>query len=80
MLRNEVDEFRNNFFDKLIKEEREKERSLKLAQSKCPHKYDVEGFINENGYQQRTCSKCGHSTIKNIRVWRGTKHGKCSVQ
>jgi hypothetical protein len=80
MIRNEIDDFRNNFFDKLIKEEKEKEKALKHKQANCFHKYDVEGLINENGYQQCTCSKCGHSAIKNIKVWNATKNGKCSIQ
>jgi hypothetical protein len=80
MIRNEVDDFRNTFFDKLIKEEKEKERALKLKQSNCFHKYDVDGLINEHGYQQKSCSKCGYSTIKNIKVWNATENGSCSIQ
>jgi hypothetical protein len=77
---NEVDKFRNNFFEKLIKEETEKERALKLAQSQCFHNYNIMGIVGDNGYQQRTCCKCGHSALKSVRVWEGTKNGNCSIQ
>jgi hypothetical protein len=77
---NEVDKFRNNFFEKLIKDEKEKERALKLAQANCFHNYNIMSLIGDNGYQQRTCSKCGHSALKSIRVWEGTKNGNCSIQ
>ena len=77
---NEVDKFRNDFFEKLIKDEKEKERALKLAQANCFHNYNIMSLVNEGGYQTRTCSKCGHSALKNIRVWEGTKNGQCIIQ
>ncbi len=76
---NEVDKFRNDFFDKLIKEEKEKEHAKLMAQKHCFHKYNIIGLINQNGYQQRTCSKCGHSALKSIRVWEGSKNGECII-
>ena len=80
MIKNEVDEFRNNFFNNLIKDEKEKENALKLAQANCFHNYNIMGIVTANGYQNRTCSKCGHSAFKNIRVWEGAKNGNCSIQ
>ena len=80
MITNERDEFRNNFFEKLIKDEKEKERVLKRIQANCFHNYSVLGQINEGGYQQRSCLKCGHSAFKNIKVWEGTKKGQCTIQ
>jgi hypothetical protein len=80
MIRNEVDEFRNNFFKNLINDEKEKERALQLAQKNCFHNYNIMSIVNENGYQSRTCSKCGLSALKNIKVWEGTKNGHCSIQ
>ena len=80
MITNEIDEFRNNFFEKLIKDEKEKEKALKLAQANCFHNYNILGQANEGGYQTRSCSKCGHSAFKNIRVWEGTKNGQCTIQ
>jgi hypothetical protein len=68
---NEIDKFRNNFFDK--------ERVEKLAQKNCFHKYSVMGPITQAGYQERTCPKCGHSTIKSVRVWEGSKNGECII-
>ena len=76
---NEIDKFRNDFFDKLIKEERQKEAELMRQQANCLHKYDKLGRPNANGYQLRTCSKCGHHAIKSARVWRGTENGSCII-
>jgi len=61
-----VDKFRSDFFEKLIKEEIEKERALHLAQKKCFHTYEITG-INGNKYQV-ACSKCGHSSFKNAYI------------
>jgi len=80
MIKNEVDEFRNNFFNNLIKDEKEKEKAIQVLQTNCFHNYNIIGLLNEGGYQNRTCSKCGHSAFKNIRVWEGTKNGNCTVQ
>ena len=79
MIKNEVDEFRKNFFEKLIKEEKEKERAKIMAQKQCFHNYNLMGLVNENGYQERTCSKCGHSALKSVRVWEGSKNGECII-
>jgi hypothetical protein len=76
---NPVDEFRNAFFDKLIKEEQEKKRALELAQKNCFHSYNIMGIVNQNGYQERTCCKCGHSAVKSVRIWEGTKNGSCII-
>jgi hypothetical protein len=76
---NPVDEFRNAFFDKLIKEEQEKKRALELAQKNCFHNYNIMGIVNQNGYQERTCCKCGHSSVKSVRIWEGTKNGSCII-
>lgn len=76
---NPVDEFRNAFFEKLIKEEKEKERAQQLAQKNCFHNYNIMGIPSQTGYQERTCSKCGHSALKSIRIWEGTKNGNCVI-
>ncbi len=76
---NQVDKFRNDFFEKLIKEEKEKEKAIMLAQKQCFHKYNLMDNINRNGYQERTCSKCGHSALKSIKVWEGSKNGECII-
>lgn len=73
MIQNEVDKFRKNFFDNLIAEESKKQKEIRLKQSQCFHNYNIKGFVNELGYEHRTCSKCGHSDIKHYRVWEGTK-------
>ena len=64
MIVNEVDKFRKEFFEKMIKEEKERERKTKQRQSNCFHKYDLIGVVNEQGYQEITCSKCGHSSLR----------------
>ena len=76
---NPVDQFRNEFFDKLIKEEKEKEKAKQIAQKNCFHNYNIMGRVNTNGYQERTCCKCGHSAVKSIRIWEGTKNGNCII-
>lgn len=63
-----MDKFRSDFFDKIIKEENDKENELKILQRKCFHNYIVD-IVYQNGYEQRTCSKCGHSSLKNAKVW-----------
>jgi hypothetical protein len=76
---NPVDEFRNAFFDKLIKEEQEKEKAKIIVQKSCFHNHNIIGPTNHNGYQERTCCKCGHSAIKSVRIWEGTKNGSCII-
>lgn len=76
---NEVDKFRNDFFDKLIKDEKEKERAKLMAQKQCFHNYNLLGLLSSNGYQERTCSKCNHSCVKSLRVWEGSKNGECII-
>jgi hypothetical protein len=77
MLKNEIEQFRKDFFDKVVKYELERDRQLKEIQLKCYHHYNIMGMTNQNGYQERTCSKCGHSAIKSVRVWEGTK--QCTI-
>ena len=86
MIKNEVDEFRQSYFNMLIKEEKEKEKALKLAQANCFHRYEVDVTTTHhptpninNVYQQRTCSKCGHSVTKSLKVWQGTEKGSCTI-
>jgi hypothetical protein len=79
MYKNEIDEFRNKFFDKLIKEEQEKVAALERKQANCAHKYDIVGPEDAGGYQSRKCSKCGHMAMKSLRVWRGTEKGNCNI-
>jgi len=82
MITNEIDKFRNDFFEKVLAQEKEKEMAQKLAKTNCPHLYNMIGQTFYNGkdtYQERTCSKCYHSDIRAIRVWEGTKLGKCIV-
>ena len=76
---NEIDKFRNDFFEKLIKEEKAKEAAILREQTNCLHKYDEVARPSQNGYQSRTCSKCGHTAIKSTRVWQGTAHGTCTI-
>ena len=75
---NEIDKFRNDFFEKLIKEEKEKERIKQFAQKNCYHTYNIMGFVT-NGYQERTCCKCNHTVVKSVRIWKGTQNGTCII-
>lgn len=76
---NEIDKFRNDFFEKVIKEEKEKVRVRELAQKNCFHNYNIMALANANGYQERQCCKCGHSAVKSVRIWEGTKNGSCII-
>ena len=76
---NEIDKFRNDFFEKVIKEEKEKVRVRELAQKNCYHNYNIMALANANGYQERQCCKCGHSVVKSVRIWESTKNGTCII-
>lgn len=76
---NEVDKFRIKFFDNLVKEEKEKEKARIMTQKNCPHNYNLRGVITQTGYQERTCSKCGHSAFKSIKVWEYNNYNKCII-
>ena len=77
-MENDIDKFRSNFFDKLLQEEKEKERLINEEQNKCFHLYNIVDSVLPNGYQKRKCSKCGHTDVKSPKVWQGTKG--CVVQ
>jgi len=82
MIVNEVDKFRADFFEKVIKEEKENKQALQLAQSRCFHQYDTILAHYQSGkdmYQERMCSKCNHADIRSVKVWEGTKLGKCAI-
>lgn len=77
-----IDKIRNDFFEMVIQQEEEKRMAEKLAQTKCFHVYSMIGVTYHNGkdkYQERTCSKCFHSDIRSMKVWEGTKLGKCTI-
>lgn len=76
---NEIDKFRNDFFDKLINESIKKKKETEQIQRNCFHIYNIMGLVNMNGYQERTCSKCNHCITKSIRVWNGSKNGNCII-
>jgi len=78
----QIDKIRNDFLDMVLREEEEKRMKEKLTQTNCYHHYTIIGITYKNGkdnYQERTCSKCSHSDIRSIKVWEGTKLGKCSI-
>ena len=78
---NEIDQFRQAFFDNIIDAEKKKEQAEKILQQNCFHLYNIIGETYDTrniGYQHRTCSKCGHSAIKRRTVWEGTKG--CALQ
>jgi hypothetical protein len=64
---NEIDKFREDFFNKLIKEEKKKERELKLKQANCFHTYSIAETDLVLGTEYGVCSKCGHSIIVPIK-------------
>lgn len=77
MIRNEIDDFRTQFFDNVIQAEKEKEAERERKQKACYHLYDIIYPVNANGYQFRTCSKCEFTAYKKLTVWEGTK--RCVV-
>lgn len=76
---NEIDKFRNEFFDKVLQSERDKEKARKLEQKTCFHNYNIKGVLTVTGYQERTCSKCGHTAIKSLKIWDGERNGACVI-
>ena len=82
MITNQIDKFRNDFFEMVVKQEKEKEAAQKLLQSQCFHLYDIIVNTYSQGtkvYQERMCSKCQHSDVRSITVWEGTKRGQCII-
>lgn len=73
MIRNEIDDFRQQFFEKVIADQQQKDKEEKRKQAECFHLFNMIGLISPNGYQERTCSKCGLTAIKRVQVWEGTK-------
>lgn len=74
MIRNEIDDFRQQFFEKVIADEQQKQKEEKRLQAACFHLFNVIGTTQPNGYQERSCSKCGLTNVKRISVWEGTKN------
>jgi hypothetical protein len=74
----EIDKFRENFFDKVIEAEKRKAQEEKRKQATCFHKYEQVEQNTQSEYQYRVCSKCGHSALKRVNVWEGTK--RCIIQ
>ena len=70
---NEIEQFRQRFFENVIAEEKKKEQELKHKQATCFHLYNIKSHINQKGYQERSWSKCGLTAIKHIKIWEGTK-------
>jgi hypothetical protein len=67
---NDLDRFRSDFFDRVIKTAKEKERRIQEKQRKCFHTYTIFGQIYKN-YQEVICSKCGHKTVKGLQKKEG---------
>ena len=68
----DINKFRQAFFDKVIESEKKKEQEEKHRQTTCFHQYHVVESYH-NGYELRACKKCGHSAVKRQQVWNGTK-------
>lgn len=67
----DIDLFRNQFYDKLIAEEQRKEQEQALIERTCFHKYDREIPSLLEGYRRFACSKCGRTTL---RRWNTQKY------
>jgi len=72
----EINRFRQAFFDNVIETEKKKEQEERLVQTNCFHLYKIVGDSYKSKgitYQHRSCSKCGHSSVKRREVWEGSK-------
>jgi hypothetical protein len=49
MIRNEVDDFRAAFFDRVVQVEQERERAVRRKQANCFHRYVPSGPSGPNG-------------------------------
>lgn len=65
MIRNEIDDFRKAFFDKVIQTEKEKENAIKRLQKNCFHKYVL--AESADNMQYGVCSKCGLMTARRLK-------------
>jgi hypothetical protein len=60
-----IDKFRQDFFEKVIQQEKEQAAALKRKQLNCWHKYEVHGHtLSSSGTALLVCSKCGHSSTR----------------
>jgi hypothetical protein len=60
-----IDKIRNNFFDKLKKEEEEKQREICIRQSLCLHTFITWSRPSADGkYQRFRCTKCDYRCTK----------------
>jgi len=57
----EIDNFRSQYFKKVIQDEERKHRELKHAQTNCFHLYKIFEYDQNTNQILKTCSKCGHS-------------------
>jgi len=74
MRTNQIDEFRDKFFSNMIEEAKKQEEAKRMIQLKCTHHYGLILESYPNSYQQRACTKCGHSDVRKLEVWEGTKN------
>lgn len=70
---NPVDQFRQAFYDKLVVEEKEKEKEQKIKERNCFHRYDMNRPSLVHGYNEWECSKCGQMTLRRALKNRGER-------
>ncbi len=75
----QIDKIRNDFFEKIKKQEEEKQAELEKKQSNCSHIYNIRGRPDSDKYQIRRCSKCNHSAVKSSIEWRAIEKGVCTI-
>lgn len=68
---NPVDHFRQQFYETLVAEEKEKEKAQKHKERNCFHRYDIQHPSLLNGYNEWECSKCGLTTLRRTLTERG---------
>jgi len=85
MIWNEIDRFRNEYFEKIIEEEKTKEREQLLKERNCLHLYNIEVSpakdLYIDGYVRLQCSKCNRTTVRrcNTLKKRGSALEACII-
>lgn len=71
MMRNEVDDFRTAFFDRVIQEEQERERAVRRKQANCFHRYVPVGGASvgplgpvAEPFVALQCAMCQHTIVR----------------
>lgn len=74
MIRNEVDDFRAAFFDRVVQVEQERERAIRRKQANCFHRYAAStGTVGAQGpivdpFVALQCVLCQHAIVRRRKL------------